>query len=692
MTNIISFKSRPELDAQENLNAFIVFAREKLISFGKNLPFDDVVWDVTDECGCKGNGNKRQRLIFCTLLSATIRKPVPLSDNFRSFAQAYMRQMQALRPVVSLTRRITSLRVLEAALVENGEKLSPVQININILNRAAQITKEHFSVSLAYHVGIHLELITEFMNMNRLTMMPFSWRNPNNRPQQGVIRVGREFDEKRSRLMPSEAVLEALPYIFQHSTKPRDVLTSATAAILCSAPSRICELLLLPNECETTGIIQEKSVYGLRWLPVKGGRPMVKWILPSMVDVVKEALRKIREITEPAREISIWYELNPGKLYLSPGLEWLRAEKMVSLAMLQTILWGNQGSELGVKLWCKRKGLQLHCINKTYFAYFSEFEKLIVEMLPFSFPLLHNRSDIKYSQALMVIQKNKLNKQKHVILCAVEHVSIQQINDALSARMHKSGLTTIFDDFGFVEPDGERIRVTTHQFRHYLNTLAQAGGLSQLDIAKWSGRKDIRQNEAYDHVSAGEMLQIIRESVGDISKVVGPLATIPKQSLIRRDEFSRLIIPTAHTSDIGYCIHDYTMSPCLVHRDCINCQEHVCVKGDSVKTARLQQNLREAEDLLSKAKAAVENEYFGSDRWLEHHMLTTERLRQLCEIMDDPKVPVGSIIQLNNVKSASRIEQAAIVRAQLAITKGNQTPMLKTFNQSISARANRKDD
>ncbi len=65
----------------------------------------------------------------------------------------------------------------------------------------------------------------------------------------------------------------------------------------------------------------------------------------------------------------------------------------------------------------------------------------------------------------------------------------------------KEGAPSVFERFGMVEADGTVIRMNTHQFRHWLNTLAQAGGMSQLEIARWSGRKDVRQNAAYDHVS-----------------------------------------------------------------------------------------------------------------------------------------------------------------------------------------------
>jgi hypothetical protein len=60
------------------------------------------------------------------------------------------------------------------------------------------------------------------------------------------------------------------------------------------------------------------------------------------------------------------------------------------------------------------------------------------------------------------------------------------------------GQLSAVERYGFREPDGSPIRVTTHQFRPWLNTLAQEGGMSQELIARWSGRKDMAQNGAYN--------------------------------------------------------------------------------------------------------------------------------------------------------------------------------------------------
>ena len=56
--------------------------------------------------------------------------------------------------------------------------------------------------------------------------------------------------------------------------------------------------------------------------------------------------------------------------------------------------------------------------------------------------------------------------------------------------------------------------------------------MSQLDIAKWSGRKNVHQNSAYDHVSASELVLKIRSALGDDRQMFGPLAELPKRIVI----------------------------------------------------------------------------------------------------------------------------------------------------------------
>jgi hypothetical protein len=386
------------------------------------------------------------------------------------------------------------------------------------------------------------------------------------------------------------------------------------------------------------------------------------------------------DLTDEARRIAKWYEDHPGEIYLAGELEYLRGKEWISMQELADIL--GMLERAGATAWCKSN--RIHVVKESqgrFCVKLGDVEKVMIGMLPRDFPLLDIDTGCKFSEALFVVRVNELGAQRGTYKCMIDPISINQINTGLGGRV-EHGFTSIFSRFGFIEPDGSPINISTHQFRHYLNTLAQAGGLSQLDIAKWSGRKDIRQNAAYDHVTPGQMVQKIRDAIGDDSTMFGPLAELAKKTLITRDEFARLVVPTAHTTELGYCIHDYTMSPCQQHRDCIHCTDLICVKGDEEKERRLRQQLEEARDLLRRAEDATQDGYYGSDRWLEHHTSTVERLSQLCSIIDDPKVPIGAVIQLSPPKAV--VQQVTMQRRLESVEgKGHASVFLPSTTSSI---------
>ena len=662
MADIVTFVPRREIDAESNLKGFIELCKTQLTTFGADLKFDENVWDVSNSISTKARYNS-VRMVFSTHASANDRVPVMMAEPYGSFAKAYMRYQQSMRPTKSYGSRIAALRALEAALAENGRGNNPVQIDTHVMNRSAQLIKEHFTEVTAYRVGGQLEMISDFLCDSRLTIVSTRWLNSIRRPSDAV-RVGKAFDECRAAKMPSEAVLDALPKVFLRATTPADRIVSSIAAILCSAPDRINEVLTLPVHCEIRqkGRGSEAEAYGLRWWPAKGAEPMVKWLVPSMKSVVMDAITRIQAITDDARALAKWYEVNPRKIFLPEHLEYLRDQKWLSMQDLGSILFVGTPYKSTANHWCRGKKIAMERRGGFAYVLFSDVEENVLKMLPRGFPILSKDTGLKYSEALCVVNSNLLNESKVTYRCVMEAVSQLHISNRFGARS-KRGVQSIFDRAGLFEPDGNPIRVSSHQFRHYLNTLAQSGGMSQFDIAKWSGRKDVRQNDAYDHVSSQELVAQIRAAVGDDKRMFGPLAELPKSVLIPRDEFARLKVPTAHTTDFGYCIHDFVMSPCQIHRDCLNCDEQVCVKGDHVKEARIRLAHKEAAELLAGAELAASENGLGANRWVEHQRIAVARLDNLCAILDDPAVPKGAFIQLTPPILASRVAHA---RAALA--------------------------
>lgn len=687
MNGFIQFEPIETSSSQENLDRFIAMCRDDLTIFGIDLSFDKNVWDITPYVELKAQ-KKRTAVVFSTYKFASANKSghkatheniTTMQEPFLSFAKSYFRYRFGLNSFRSPGNLLEPLRVLEQALIEIKGTADTNTIDNYVLDKAANITKASYSKERAYRIGGTLEKIGKFLSTKRLTKLHIDWKNPLKRPESGS-RVGKEADDKRNKKMPSEAGLEAIPEIFNKAITPYEKLTSSLIALLICAPNRINEIFLLPFDCE---VIQKDKdgteQYGLRWFPAKGAAPMIKWIIPSMVHVAKEAISRIKKATEHSREVAKWYENNPNKLYISKELEHLRGVELGTTEAAY-VIYGKNVTEKNLKkrkqlaiAWMKNHSVSYKKIGHNIVIHFADLEKVILSLLPERFPYLNEEIGLKFSESLVLEMTNEYHSNKGTLIPTINAVRMDIITDALKNR---GNLSSLFDRFGYTESDGSPIKMTSHQFRHYLNTLAQKGGLSQLDIAKWSGRIDIHQNQVYDHVSADEMLEMVREAIGDENALKGPLSNIEdikKKVVISRDEFAKLKVRTAHVTEVGVCIHDFTMTPCEHHRNCMGCIEHLCMKGDSIRTDRIKKMKKDTEGFLITAKNAQKESYFGANRWVESHSRFLEILKSTCDILEDPNVPNGSLIQLSNLQMTSPIEQASRRRNEVNIIQQNHT-------------------
>lgn len=655
MGDLIPFIPSQNVEAAENVTAFIKMCRNELTVFGSDLDFDSNVWDITSYVEIRGKTH-RHRLIFNNYDRSKKMTGAPMAEPFLSFAKAYMRYMQSMRPTKSYAHRLSALRSLERALSEQDVPCIE-RADALIFNRAASLVIEKFNRA-NYPVARELQAIATFCTKFRLTIAPITWRHPVKRPDD-KNKVGLDAENDRQEKLPSQAALDALPKIFHAAKSTQDVIVTSIVAILFANPCRISEVLTLPTDCEVVQTDKDgKKIYGLRWLPAKGAEPMIKWIIPAMVDVVKEAISRVRKITDKAREVAKWYEMHPGQIYLPEELKHLREYEFLSISEIRLILGLLYDGTVYKMLQYKK--VQNH--NRGY--RFVDIERVLLSKLPNNFPMLNKDINLRYSDALFIIRKNEMADRKPTYNCVVEPIGIGIINNNLGSRV-QFGVCSIFERFGYTEPDGTPIKVTTHKFRHYLNTIAQRGGLSQLDIAKWSGRTDIRQNQAYDHMTNRELLLMLRESAGADTNMFNLPAEAREKTPISREEFITMHIPAAHTTELGFCIHDWTMLPCQLHRDCVSCTEHIYIKGDSRRMERIRKCLAEAEIQLAMAEEAFAQEFSGANRWTDHQKAIVARLKNLVQLFDDPNIPDEALIRLSASGAPSWISMAIEERKKL---------------------------
>lgn len=680
MSAAIPLIPRYKTDAEGNLAKFIAHARNDLTAFGADLDFDTDWWDVTDYYSKKGHRNSKQGTITIHFSQRLKEGGTPFCEQLKGFAKAYVRSHLGNRSSASFVFAITAFRALDEAIHQLNVR-SLVDCDATVFNKAAEILRERTNVGDNASAGAALGKITRFLDEHGMVYAPLhNWRYP--RVFKATYgRIGPEFERARQRKMPDPTALDGLAQAFNLAAEPRDVLITAVAAILCSAPERINEVMVLPDNCEVEQQGKEGRKYlGLRWAGSKGAADHIKWILPGMTDVVREALVRIRRITQPARMMAQWYEKNPTKLFLPPELEYLRDKEIMTLDEVWKVV-NLAPSKSAARQWMQYSSIPFiyipfqHQIKgeiQIQAARFADIERFIVSTLPPGFPIYDEGRGLRYSEALLVIPSGLFGNRSNGAgsRCMFEVVKYHHIGCSLGQN-RKSGSTTIFERVG-IDPD-RKLVMRSHQFRHWLNTLAQGANLSQVDIAKWSGRASIYQNASYDHVTSEEIVTMLREAVGNHAKAIGPLAEIPKNLPISRAEFAAMAVPTAHVTLYGFCIHDFTTTPCEMFRKCLDCREHVCIKGVPGKTERVRQVLEEAKQMLAKAQQAVAEEVYGAEDWVTTHQASADRMEQLLAILTDSKVTDGAVIQLSATNTYSLSEGALLDRMRL---EGAGTPAL----------------
>ena len=656
MSNIIQFKSRADLSAEANLASFIAICRDELTVFGSNLDWDANVWPnigVFSKLGVKTRKPKAHQV---------------MSLSFLDFAKAYFRYQQGHNPT-SAKNELRALRAIESALEQVNDNTSISGLSITCLDEATLLARNYYSAGSAYACGREIERLAKFVSQNNLINANLKeWVNPIPRPSD-VVKTGKKAKEDREKKLPDAKALEALAEIFaSNPTESRDIFTTSVFAMLMSAPSRISEVLSLPVDCEVTEV-DSKGIerYGWRFYAGKGYEGDIKWIPTVMVETAKTAVERAKRLSFEARKLAKWIEENPNKFY--------RHKNCPNVPDNQPLTGEQACQALGLSF--KNKDAVYSSLNSRGLDHHDGANTLeslwvhVKDRLPKSFPWLDKEKGIKFSNALFALNKNQFHGNRPRLLTELMAPDATFFNNDIGTRpnlgkAHKN----IFDRHEYYGDNGERLKVTSHQARHLLNTIAQRGGLSNLEIAKWSGRANIHQNRTYNHMTEYELVSMA-ERIDPSKSLYGPLGEVKKHLPVTSQEFNTLEQAAVHVTEYGYCVHDYTMSPCEKFRDCINCTEQVCIKGDDIKLVRMKERLAHIEALILKAQRSYEEEDYGSDRWLDYQLKTSKRLKELVDILENPSIEDGAQVKLRG-SDFSQLQRVAQKKSISAIDNENQ--------------------
>lgn len=655
---VLHFTPRAELGPQENLDAFVALCRQSDV-LGAREQFDANKWHA----GYLKGKNHPQRVIFSTLEAAECSEAEPcMPQPFLDFAKAALVYLQDKKPVVSLGQRVGALRCLEAALRQRNKGSRPTAVTVEVLDDAVQLARRQVSEAVAYRWAGQLRLLAELMRSKGMIGLRRPWEHGLKKPDEPGSRISEKAIKARQEKLPSAALLRALGGIFQDAVKPADVLVSSVTALLLCAPERINEVLRLRRNCLVEGDGRFEGTLGLRWSGSKQADDTTKWLPSAMAPIARQAVANLLRVSAPAREIAAWYTANPRTLFVHPGAVHLRNQEVLSREDLALLLWGESGSPAAAGTWARYKAkLESVPMRGRSIGYrFADIERAVVGMLPATFPDVPGDPGLRCEDAMALMRTNEGHPDKATYLCMFTCVSHSMVENHV---VTKQGRENIFDRFDYRQDDGSGIQLRSHSLRHYLNMLAQVGGLSSAEIAIFSGRKDERQNRAYDHMTSDEIQAPISEALK--AGFTADLVPAGTRELVSRHDFKGLGLGAAHTTDYGWCEHNFASEPCQMYRDCINCEEQTCIKGEPQKEANLRRLKDETEHLLQQAKAAFSDEEYGADTWIAHQLRTLERVNALLAILEDPAHPTGARVRLA-VDNTPAVITTDAVRAAIA--------------------------
>jgi len=620
--NVLIFTPKFEKDAKRNLKDFISFS-ESLPPLNQEMDYASAYW--------KGAAN------FTKIgVSSRNREPKNLLDgSIIPFAKAYLLYSKTLNTSIA-HNEMRAIRAIEKVMVRIYGKVDICSINSVVFDQAAQEIRESYSASPAYHGGSHLEKLQRFLVAKKI-IKPFTWLNPIKRGEDTVERVGKKGAENRNKKLPDENALLALADIFARAEDhlaPRDIFTTSAMAILLAAPARGSELFYLKEDCLHEDFDRHgNKALGIKWYSGKGYGYEVEYVPSAMEDTVREAIRRLQNLSAEARKFAL--SLESEKLFDD---------------------------------------------KDNAFPYIKYKRK--------------NSVKVKWSSGLFSFFHYQLSIRNKTHVHKLWVPNINTLNEDLApTKKHKrnsdelSNVKSVFERHEYPS-----YTITSHQIRHLLSTIAKVNGMETGLLTKWAGRANEKHNRVYNHTLPEHYNKQLSAITGGDKGSNNSLLTIEVIKPETIQEINTSASLTLHQTEFGVCIHDYIVSPCSKHRNCIACTEQVCVKGDEVKLERLKKRLASERSALDSDKEAMDEGTIGADRHYNKRLETIKYCSELIEKLTDNNLPDGSLIKVSSDQEMSHLDKAMDINYKKRLPKieKNRKPGVQPFERAPKALAKLK--
>jgi hypothetical protein len=689
-TDILLFTPKHEIDFERNIEEFISEV-EAAPNPNEKMDYSSYYWVGLGNFTKIGvNSRKKDELTW-------------LDDSIIRFAKAYIKY-QAIKRGASMYAHFYAIRALEGAITKRSEQVVISKLLPRDFDQAAQEAKANMGEGAAYQAGMKLNFMRKFLIDHKM-IKPFEWKNPFSKPKDKKDLTGDVGQEYRESKMPDENSIMAMAAIFakkESELTPRDIFTTSTFSLMMSAPERGSEPRYLRSDCLDVHIInkpqndterasdkalkqgdgtelllaeddEEQPVQeqiGIRWFSGKGYGYENKWVPDVMNPVIKAAIKRLKKQSKQAREFAKMLEESDDfpRHPLCPRVDedklLTKAQAVAALGLDTSLLTQKQAGVSGNQLLTK-VGIE----RADYVVSLRDLNKIVRARLPEGWPYIpfkKGKVKLKWSDALYAGFANQFSASKGTIFTDLWIPSITTLNEDLKPSIKKNrskdkiadGNLSVFARHGY-----EGLELRSHQPRHLLDTLASVNGMSDTLRSKWAGRADPKHNRYYDHTDEQEYNhdwleheskdELVNNDVRDLFKV-----QIAKGNMRSLQEHNTRASLAVHITEYGECKHSYIDEPCMKHRDCLNCNELVCTKGNDDRLKRIQEKLKKERLLLRGDEKAVNDGVKGAEQWYQRRLTTIKRCESLIAWLTSDDVKVGDMIKLADAENVTHLDRA----------------------------------
>lgn len=657
----------PKDQVQENLKAFI--EKGKSVAKAKGIDWNSNIWAIARN---STDLLSKSSLHYRGLPSEKRKRDgVTFTEPFNSFAKAYISILCAGYDYSagSLQVFLHSLRYLYAI------EPDPNQFNDSTFQTALDLrfSRERIGARSQPVIASIMEAVADVVDGYHLSIEPISWKHGiAHRPSH------RNFDDPTDQSihnakLPSDEVIAAIVDLYHEipRTEVGDRLLICLCIILLITGFRIKEALSLPWDCLESymhdradgkgPLLDEEGmpvVYSRirKYLPEKKGEKVTarRYLGRIGSQILRAVYEEIREITRPFHDIAVWMAKNTGRapLPFAPEKRWFTRKEVdrffAKSGMVDFLRKHSIKSEIREN-WCEPMFPR------------SELERVVLSASKIgvvrSRPWPIHTQDILFMVGGTTFCRPSGGKGTNKGIPN----AIRPLRDSTISRflVGNNRRDSVFARYGKKGAQGNPLRITSHQFRHWLNNEMYLGGMSEVQIRYQFGRYNQHSNSTYDHRDPIERAKALRDAARKGEILGGFGAALKRMKVVDREEWIKSAYGNVHWGPLGGCADETIRRADAMPKECANCGGLIVVKGDAEGREEALRQLEFVDWWLAKAEEDAQDGDLDDDLQVRYYRHKAASLRRIIATHDDPSIRDGTHVLMDFISGSAELLDGA---------------------------------